>query len=121
MPYTFVTEQISLGDFVLSGGEIPAIALLDAIARLQPGVLHDEQSHLQDSFNPSIGGLLDNPLHPPRSLAWRIRAACVALRQPRRNREVSKKPAPSYHASTAARCAQTLMEQISSSEHKNSS
>jgi tRNA (guanine37-N1)-methyltransferase len=66
----FVTEHISLGDFVLSGGEIPAMALLDAVARLQPGVLHDEQSHIQDSFNPSIGGLLDNP-HYTRPEVWR--------------------------------------------------
>ncbi len=65
----FVTHQISLGDFVLSGGEIAAIALLDAIARLQPGVLSDEQSHIQDSFNPSIGGLLDCP-HYTRPEVW---------------------------------------------------
>ena len=66
----FVTEQISLGDFVLSGGEIAAMALLDAVARLQPGVLSDEQSHIQDSFNPSIGGLLDHP-HYTRPEIWR--------------------------------------------------
>jgi tRNA (guanine37-N1)-methyltransferase len=66
----FVTEHISLGDFVLSGGEIPAMALLDAVARLQPGVLQDEQSHLQDSFNPAIGGLLDHP-HYTRPEVWR--------------------------------------------------
>ena len=51
--------QISLGDFVLSGGEIAAIALLDAVARLQPGVLNDEGSHQMDSFNPALDGLLD--------------------------------------------------------------
>ncbi len=67
---SFVTEQISLGDFVLSGGEIPAMALIDAVARLQPGVLGDDQSHIQDSFNPSIGGLLDNP-HYTRPEVWR--------------------------------------------------
>jgi tRNA (guanine37-N1)-methyltransferase len=50
--------EISLGDFVLSGGELPALALLDAIARLQPQVLGDEQSHQQDSFS---NGLLDCP------------------------------------------------------------
>jgi tRNA (guanine37-N1)-methyltransferase len=66
---SLVTHQISLGDFVLSGGEIAAIALLDAIARLQPGVLGDEQSHIQDSFNPSIGGLLDCP-HYTRPEVW---------------------------------------------------
>jgi tRNA (guanine37-N1)-methyltransferase len=67
---TFVTEQISLGDFVLSGGEIPAMALLDAVARLQPGVLGDDQSHIQDSFNPAAGGLLDHP-HYTRPEVWR--------------------------------------------------
>jgi tRNA (guanine37-N1)-methyltransferase len=66
----FVTEQLSLGDFVLSGGEIAAMALIDAVARLQPGVLGDDQSHLQDSFNPAIGGLLDCP-HFTRPELWR--------------------------------------------------
>ncbi len=65
-----VTHQLSLGDFVLSGGEIAAVALLDAIARLQPGVLTDEQSHLQDSFNPAISGLLDCQ-HYTRPEEWR--------------------------------------------------
>ncbi|MFM2119549.1 MAG: tRNA ((37)-N1)-methyltransferase TrmD, partial [Pseudomonadota bacterium] len=40
-----VDEEISLGDFVLSGGELPALALLDGVARLVPGVLNDAQSH----------------------------------------------------------------------------
>jgi tRNA (guanine37-N1)-methyltransferase len=53
-----VTLELSLGDFVLSGGELPALALLDAVARLQPGVLTVE-SHEQDSF--SADGLLDCP------------------------------------------------------------
>jgi tRNA (guanine37-N1)-methyltransferase len=64
-----VDQQISLGDFVLSGGEIAAMALLDAVARLQPGVLHDEGSHRQDSFNPAIDGLLDCP-HYSRPELW---------------------------------------------------
>lgn len=64
-----VTHQISLGDFVLSGGEIPAMALLDAVARLQPGVLGDEGSHVQDSFNPALDGLLDCP-HYTRPEVW---------------------------------------------------
>ena len=50
--------EISLGDFVLSGGELPALALLDAVARLQEGVLGDARSHEQDSFS---DGLLDCP------------------------------------------------------------
>jgi len=64
-----VTHQISLGDFVLSGGEIAALALLDAVARLQPGVLGDEGSHHQDSFNPAVDGLLDCP-HYTRPEHW---------------------------------------------------
>ncbi len=67
---TYVDEQISLGDFVLSGGEIAAIALLDAVARLQPGVLSDPQSHEFDSFNVSLDGLLDCP-HYTRPEVWR--------------------------------------------------
>lgn len=65
----YVTEQISLGDFVLSGGEIAAMALLDAVARLQPGVLNSAESHTQDSFNPVLDGLLDCP-HYTRPEAW---------------------------------------------------
>jgi tRNA (guanine37-N1)-methyltransferase len=65
-----VTHQLSLGDFVLSGGEIPAMALLDAVARLQPGVLGDQASHVQDSFNPALDGLLDCP-HYTRPEQWR--------------------------------------------------
>jgi tRNA (guanine37-N1)-methyltransferase len=53
-----VDLELSLGDFVLSGGELPALALLDGVARLQPGVLSDPASHEQDSFE---DGLLDCP------------------------------------------------------------
>ena len=66
---THVDEQISLGDFVLSGGEIAAMALLDAVARLQPGVLSDPDSHHMDSFNPALDGLLDCP-HYTRPEEW---------------------------------------------------
>ena len=68
-----VHVQISLGDFVLSGGEIAALALLDAVARLQPGVLHDEGSHQLDSFNPALDGLLDCP-HYTRPETWEGRS-----------------------------------------------
>ena len=64
-----VDVQISLGDFVLSGGEIAAMALLDSVARLQPGVLNDAGSHQQDSFNPALDGLLDCP-HYTRPEVW---------------------------------------------------
>jgi len=53
-----VDEEISIGDFVLSGGEIPAMALIDAVVRQLPGVLNDAQSAVEDSF---VSGLLDCP------------------------------------------------------------
>lgn len=55
----FVTREISLGDFVLSGGELPAIVLTDSIVRLLPGVLGDMSSALEDSYQ-------DGLLEPPR-------------------------------------------------------
>ncbi len=73
-----VTHQISLGDFVLSGGEIAAMALLDAVARLQPGVLNDEGSHQFDSFNPALDGLLDSP-HYTRPEVWQGQGVPEAL------------------------------------------
>jgi tRNA (guanine37-N1)-methyltransferase len=66
---THVDVQLSLGDFVLSGGEVAAMALLDAVARLQPGVLNDAGSHQEDSFNPALDGLLDCP-HYTRPEEW---------------------------------------------------
>jgi tRNA (guanine37-N1)-methyltransferase len=53
-----VDEEISLGDFVLSGGEIPAMALMDAVIRQLPGALNDAASAVEDSF---VNGLLDTP------------------------------------------------------------
>ncbi len=73
-----VTHQISLGDFVLSGGEVAAMVLLDAVARLQPGVLGDEASHVQDSFNTALDGMLDCP-HYTRPEQWQGRGVPAAL------------------------------------------
>ncbi len=56
----FVTQEISIGDYVLSGGELPALVLTDAIVRLIPGVLGDETSALSDSFQDQI---LEPPIY----------------------------------------------------------
>lgn len=56
----FITKEISIGDFVLSGGELPALVLTDALVRLIPGVLGDETSALSDSF---MTNLLDAPAY----------------------------------------------------------
>lgn len=64
---TCVDEEISVGDFVLSGGEIPAMALIDAVVRQLPGALNDGASVVEESF---VSGLLDCP-HYTRPEAWR--------------------------------------------------
>lgn len=63
----YVTQEISIGDFVLSGGELPAAIVVDAVVRLLPGVLNDETSALSDSFQ---GELLDAPLYS-RPADWK--------------------------------------------------
>jgi tRNA (guanine37-N1)-methyltransferase len=52
-------EELSIGDYVVSGGELPALVVIEAVARLVPGVIGNEDSHLRDSF--SEPGLLDHP------------------------------------------------------------
>jgi len=66
---TLIDEEWSIGDFVLSGGEYAAAALMDAVIRLQPGVLGHEASAAEDSFSE---GLLDCP-HYTRPAVWRDR------------------------------------------------
>lgn len=63
----YVTKEISIGDYVLSGGELPAAIVVDAVIRLIPGVLSDETSALSDSFQ---DGLLDAPIYT-RPAEWR--------------------------------------------------
>ena len=63
----FVDEEISLGDFVLTGGEVPAMAIIEGVARLLPGVLGNEASTAEESHSPEVGGLLEYPQYtrPP--------------------------------------------------------
>jgi len=64
-----VDEELSIGDYVLTGGELPALVILDAVARFVPGVVGDEQSVVDDSFN---RGLLDFPQYTrPAEVATR--------------------------------------------------
>ena len=66
-----VTDEISLGDFVLTGGEIPALALIDAVSRLIPGVLGDPDAAWKDSH---ASGLLEYPHYtrPPEFRGWEV-------------------------------------------------
>ena len=67
----FITREISIGDYVLTGGELAAAVMCDAIIRLIPGVIGDEQSALSDSFQ---DGLLAPPEYtrPPEFRGWRV-------------------------------------------------
>lgn len=68
-----VTTELSMGDYVLSGGEIAALALIDSVVRLLPGVLHTPESAEQDSFSSTLSGLLDSP-HYTRPAVYRDQA-----------------------------------------------
>ncbi|HWL27305.1 MAG TPA: tRNA (guanosine(37)-N1)-methyltransferase TrmD [Burkholderiaceae bacterium] len=68
-----VTDEISMGDFVMSGGEVAALAIIDSVVRLLPGALNAADSALQDSFNSALTGLLDSP-HYTRPEQYRDRA-----------------------------------------------
>lgn len=56
-----VTHELSIGDFVLSGGELAAMTIMDSVVRLLPGVLNTPESAFQDSFHDTLTGLLDSP------------------------------------------------------------
>lgn len=58
---TWIDEEISIGDYVLTGGEYPAMVLMDAVIRLQPGVLGKEGSHQFDSFSEAFDGKREYP------------------------------------------------------------
>ncbi len=67
---TQVDEEVSIGDYVLSGGELAAMVVIDAMVRLLPGVLNDGASAVEDSFSPARDGLLDHP-HYTRPERWK--------------------------------------------------
>jgi tRNA (guanine37-N1)-methyltransferase len=73
-----VDQEVSIGDYVLSGGELAAMVLIDAMVRLLPGVLNTAESAVEDSFSPARAGLLDHP-HYTRPDVWNDRAAPEVL------------------------------------------
>ena len=73
-----VDVEVSIGDYVLSGGELAAMVLIDAMVRLLPGVLGDGQSAVEDSFSPMRDGLLDHP-HYTRPENWNGKAVPPVL------------------------------------------
>jgi tRNA (guanine37-N1)-methyltransferase len=73
----YITKEISIGSFVLSGGELAAAVVVDAIVRLIPGVLNDETSALTDSFQDN---LLSPPVYtrPPEFRGWKVPAVLLS-------------------------------------------
>ncbi len=69
-----VDLEVSLGDFVLTGGEIASMAVIDAVARLIPGVLGDDASTAHESFSSEVGGLLESAVYtrPATFRGWRV-------------------------------------------------
>jgi tRNA (guanine37-N1)-methyltransferase len=74
---THIDRELSIGDYVLSGGELPALVVIDAVLRLLPGVLGDARSNVEESFG---GGLLDWP-HYTRPVVWRGREVPAVLQR----------------------------------------
>jgi tRNA (guanine37-N1)-methyltransferase len=68
------TDAISIGPYVLSGGELPAMVLLDAVARRLPGALGSEESGLEESFSAELDGGLEYPHYtrPPEFRGWQV-------------------------------------------------
>lgn len=66
----FVDEEISIGDFVVTGGEVPSMCLLEAVIRLLPGVLGNDDSAREESFSEELSGMLEYP-HYTRPLSFR--------------------------------------------------
>lgn len=73
-----VDLEVSIGDYVLSGGELATMVLIDSMVRLLPGVLGDGQSAVEDSFSPARDGLLDHP-HFTRPEMWSGKAVPPVL------------------------------------------
>jgi tRNA (guanine37-N1)-methyltransferase len=67
---SFVDEELSIGDFVMTGGEVAAMCVIEATVRLLPGVLGNEDSIREESFSPECGGLLEYP-HYTRPVSFR--------------------------------------------------
>ena len=96
-------DEISIGDFVLGGGEVAAMVVIDAVVRLVPGVLGDEESNRQDSFS-GEPPLLEFPQYTrPREYRGREVPAGPANRQPPRNRPLARSPETRTHPPATGR------------------
>ena len=91
--------ELSLGDFILTGGEVAALAVVDAVARLLPGVLGNEASSVTESFEE--GAARAPPLHPAPRLPGRRGARRPPVGRPRPHRPLAPLEGPAAHAGAA--------------------
>ena len=95
-----VDEEISIGDFVLTGGEIPAMAVADAVCRMVPGVLPDEEAFTAESH---WDGLLEHPQYTrPEKLARQGSTGGAALWPPCKHRSMETRNEPAPHEKGSA-------------------
>ena len=95
-----IDRELSIGDYVLSGGELPALVVIDAVARLLPGVLGDERSSVEESF---AAGLLDWPHYTrPEVFEGSGGAAGAIVRQPRGHPALAAETGRGAHVAATA-------------------
>jgi len=114
---TAVTEEVSLGDFVLTGGEPAAAAIIDGVVRLRRGTLGNAESARADSFGPDLRGLLEHP-HYTRPPSWRGLEVPEVLRSGDHARIAAWRRAASL-ARTAARRPDRLLGVVASVEDRD--
>ena len=113
-------REISLGDYVLNGGEVAALAITEAVVRLLPGFMGNPESLVEESHE---DGLLEYPVYTkPASLARARRAAGAALRRPRRDRRVAARAgrAPHRRAPARPRCTRSTPRSTTSRSGRSS-
>ena len=98
-----IDRELSVGDYVLSGGELPALVMIDALARLLPGALGDERSNVEDSF---VQGLLDWPHYTrPESFEGHSVPPVLSVRRPRADPPLAARAGVHPHGGAPARHA----------------
>jgi len=94
---TLDPDMVSIGDYVLSGGEVAAMVIVDAVARLLPGVLGDAASAHQDSFSGADRLVEGPPIHPAARVSRPDRARRPVVGRPRPDRDMAARASPARH------------------------
>lgn len=104
--------EVSIGDYVLAGGEAAVLVVTEAVARLLPGVLGNAESHRDDSFAPgAMANLLEGPVYTKPRVAWPRHPRGAAQRPPRQDRAVAPGRGPEAYGRQPARPHRALRPQ----------